>query len=157
MSSDGVTYSAQMEVGRQGDAPLDGSPASRSVEERFDCVAIETYLTERRLSKRRRPCNVRSIMRVLRKLIPGRGVAHKNKSDVFLEGHCVTPQDDLKAILAWSKEWLPKLVPKSKSFGRKPRVTYALKHPIQKLIDYKNRSAPPRSTSRERAARAQGG
>ena len=74
-----------MEVGRQGDTPLDGSPASRSVEERFDCVAIETYLTERRLSK----ANVRSIMR---KLISGRGVAHKNKSDVSLEGHCVAPK-----------------------------------------------------------------
>ena len=130
MSSDGVTYSAQMEVGRQGDAPLDGNPASRSVEERFDCVAIQTYLTERRLSK----ANVRAIMRVLRKLISGRGVAHKNKSDVFLKGHAVTPQDDLEAILAWAKEWLPKSLDGSHG--------YALKHPIQKLIDYKNRSAP---------------
>ena len=105
----------------QRDMDADGLPAT------FDPAAIEAYLDE---GLGISSSNRNSVMRVLRKLITGQGVAHTNKSDVFLAGHRVTPRDDLDAILAQAKEWLPPSLDGGNG--------YALRHPIQKLIYYKN-------------------
>ena len=76
-------------------------------------------------------------MRVILRLIIGMGVTHKNKpGEVFLFGHCVKPADDLEAIRKEGAAFLPykRNDPACKDFGH----GWALNHPLQKLIDFKN-------------------
>ena len=103
----------------------------------FDLAAIDAYLKSRALSDSNRT----KCMGVILNLVTGRGVTHKNKSGVFLQGRCVTPHDDLEALRTEANEWLPA------SHG------WCLNHPIQKLIDYKNHllgiEAPPKKRKRQ--------
>ena len=97
----------------------------------FDLAAIDAYLKSRALSDSNRT----KCMGVILNLVTGRGVTHKNKSGVFLQGRCVTPHDDLEALRTEANEWLP--------YTKGPNCLdtshgWRLNHPIQKLIDYKN-------------------
>ena len=125
MSSDGATHELPTEV---------------------DLESIDAYLKSCALSDSNRT----KCMRVILNLVTGRGVTHKNKSDVFLQGRCVTPHDDLEALRTEANEWLP--------YTRGPNCLdtshgWCLNHPIQKLIEYKNHllgiEAPPKKRKRQ--------
>ena len=75
-------------------------------------------------------------MNVILKLTSGLGVTHKSKPDeCFLKGVCVKPSDDLQDIREKAAVWLPyKKGPECLDKGH----GWALNHPIQKLIEYKN-------------------
>ena len=84
------------------------------------------------------PSNLKSCMRVVRKLTSGQGVTHANKpGETFLSNHCVSPHDDLKAIQKRANEWLPHLESLGPNCLDKGHG-WALNHPIQKLIDFKS-------------------
>ena len=115
----------------------------------FDLAAIDAYLKSRALSDSNRT----KCMGVILNLVTGRGVTHKNKSGVFLQGRCVTPYDDLEALRTEANEWLP--------YTKGPNCLdtshgWRLNHPIQKLIDYKNHllgiEAPPKKRKRQNPA-----
>lgn len=79
--------------------------------------------------------NILACRRVIRKLISGEGVKHKAKpGEVFAVGRVITPNDDLVALKLEAKEWLPHTGPNALDKGH----GWALAHPIQKLIEYKN-------------------
>ena len=79
--------------------------------------------------------NILACKRVIRKLISGEGVKHKAKpGEAFALGRVITPNDDLVALKLEAKEWLPHTGPNALDKGH----GWALAHPIQKLIEYKN-------------------
>lgn len=79
--------------------------------------------------------NILACKRVIRKLISGEGVKHKAKpGEVFALGRVITPNDDLVALKLEAKAWLPHTGPNALDKGH----GWALAHPIQKLIEYKN-------------------
>ena len=79
----------------------------------FDMVKFEHYLVE---GQRLSDTNVKDCVRVVKKLITGNGIVHKNKpGESFYEGHHVTPADDLQALKDEANAWLPHL----KSLGEK--------------------------------------
>ena len=79
--------------------------------------------------------NVKRCMNVILPLITGMGVTHKKKpGETFLKGHCVKPGDDLEALREQAAEWLPYSGPGCLDGGH----GWALNHPLQKLIDFKN-------------------
>ena len=78
--------------------------------------------------------NILACKRVIRKLISGEGVKHKAKpGEAFALGRVITPNDDLVALKLEAKEWLPHTGPNALDKGH----GWALAHPIQKLIDFK--------------------
>jgi hypothetical protein len=96
----------------------------------FSLEYFEAHLRERVSDKNRD-----SVMRVVRRLVNGRGVEHKSKpEEAFLKGHNLSPQDDLEAIRNEAAQWLP--FKKGDDCLDKGHG-WALNHPLQKLIDYK--------------------
>lgn len=113
----------------------------------FDAAAVEAYLNDRVSA-----ANVRSSMRVILRLITGMGVTHKNKpGEAFLLGHRVTPHDDLEALRAQAADFLP--YRKSDPHCKDASHGWALNHPLQKLIEYKNHrllGIPEKAAKRKR-------
>lgn len=97
----------------------------------FDACKVDEYL-QSTIS----PSNAKRCMNVVLPLITGMGVTHKNKpGETFLKGRCVKPCDDLEALRKQAAEWLPyKNGPGCLDGGH----GWALNHPLQKLIDFKN-------------------
>ena len=82
----------------------------------FDLAAIDAYLKSRALSDSNRT----KCMGVILNLVTGRGVTHKNKSGVFLQGRCVTPHDDLEALRTDGSERVVAVHQRSKLPGHIP-------------------------------------
>ena len=97
----------------------------------FNAADVEAFLETRVTERNRQRC-----MRVILNLITGKGETHKAKpGEAFLKGHAVTPSDDLDDLKRRAQEWLPsKKGPNCLDKGH----GWALNHPIQKLIEYKN-------------------
>ena len=97
----------------------------------FNAAEIEEWLKTRISS-----ANLKSSMRVILRLITGLGVTHKAKGDeIFYQGKPLVPSDDLESIRKEAEMWLP--------YRKGPNCLdkghgWALNHPIQKLIDFKN-------------------
>jgi hypothetical protein len=92
---------------------------------------VEAFLETRVTERNRQRC-----MRVILNLISGKGETHKAKpGESFLKGHAVAPSDDLDDLKRRAREWLPcKKGPNCLDTGH----GWALNHPIQKLIEFKN-------------------
>ena len=120
--------------------------ATHELPTEFDLASIDAYLKSCGLSESNRT----KCMRVILNLVMGRGVTHKNKSGVFLQGRCVTPHDDLQAVRTEANEWLPYT---KSTHCLDTSHGWCLNHPIQKLIDYKNHllgiEAPPKKRKRQ--------
>jgi hypothetical protein len=113
----------------------------------FNAADVEAFLETRVTERNRQRC-----MRVILNLISGKGETHKAKpGESFMKGHTVTPSDDLDALKRRAQEWLPSKGPDALDRGH----GWALNHPIQKLIEYKNHllGVEP-SQKRARAKRA---
>ena len=96
----------------------------------FNAADVEAFLETRVTERNRQRC-----MRVILNLISGKGEAHKAKpNESFMKGHAVTPNDDLDDLKRRAEEWLPSKGPDALDRGH----GWALNHPIQKLIEYKN-------------------
>ena len=77
--------------------------------------------------------NVKDCVRVLGKLIAGKGVAHKNKpGEPFCAGIPITPRHDLVALRRLAVEWLPHSGPNRLDRGN----GWAINHPLTKLIEF---------------------
>jgi hypothetical protein len=74
-------------------------------------------------------------MRVIKKLVTGKGVSYRNKPrETFLLGYKLTPGDDLENIRHEAIQWLPHVKgPNCLDKGH----GWALHHPLQKLKAYK--------------------
>ena len=98
--------------------------------ETFDLAAVDEYLRTRVSESNRNSC-----MKVIARLTSGVGVTHVAKTDAFMAGTRLTPQDDLEAIRQQAAVWLPyqRGNPNCLDKGH----GWALNHPIQKLIQYK--------------------
>ena len=93
----------------------------------FDDIA--TYLDTRVSRSNKAQC-----MRVIKKLMHGEGIAHKNKpGEVFMQGVPVTLDMDLVAIREDAKLWLPCSGPNALDKGH----GWALSHPLGWLQKYK--------------------
>ena len=76
------------------------------------------------------PANTRDTLRVIEKLTTGRGVTHSKKpGETFLGGRAVVFTDDLEALRHDAAAWLPRELDASNG--------WVLRHPIQKMILYK--------------------
>jgi hypothetical protein len=97
----------------------------------FDIEEIDEYLHAIGMSTSNRA----SCIRVIKKLITGKGVTHRNKpGEAFLLGHKVTPNDDIEAIRMAAGIWLPH----RKGIGCLDKGHgWALNHPLKKLAMYK--------------------
>ena len=79
--------------------------------------------------------NRTACLRVIKKLVTGKGISHRNKpGQTFLLGYKLSPQDDLEGILKIASVWLP--------HHRGPGCLdkghgWALNHPLKKLSMYK--------------------
>ena len=105
--------------------------ASRThLPETFDLNDIHAYLRTTGLSAK----NTKKTMRVLSALINGHGITYRHRSDTFMNGHAVTPYDDLGALRDAANAWLPYLRG-SQNVDRTHGWT--INHPILRLIDYK--------------------
>ena len=97
----------------------------------FDLEDVSAYLKTTGMSD----SNLAACMRVIKKLTTGKGVTHRNKpGEAFLVGHAVTPKDNLEALRQQAGMWLP--------YRKGPGCLdkghgWALNHPLQKLILYK--------------------
>ena len=79
--------------------------------------------------------NTKSVVRVVKKLVSGEGVAHSGKpGETFYEGVKVSLEHDLEKVQKEAAEWLPYKGNDAIDKGH----GWALNHPIQKMIDYKN-------------------
>ena len=90
--------------------------------------------------------NRRSIMRVMRKLVSGEGIAHRSRpGERFLAGHPLCLSDDLEEVRAAAAEWLPyrKNDPNCLDKGH----GWALNHPLVWLIKYRNALVPAHAVS----------
>jgi hypothetical protein len=95
----------------------------------FNPILVSAFLRRRVSESNRKAC-----MRVILKLISGVGVTHKAKrGETFLQGHRVSPHDDLEALRARASRWLPYKGPNALDRGH----GWALNHPLTKLIEYK--------------------
>lgn len=111
-------------------APVHGVPISIELPSTFSLDDIDRYLRARISDSNRKSC-----IRVLANLLSGKGVTHKGKpGEAFLEGHIVCPADDLDELRVTAAKWLPYSGPDCLDKGH----GWALNHPIQKLIDFKN-------------------
>ena len=109
-------------------AMTDSSPTALPTT--FNAVDVEAFLETRVTERNRQRC-----MRVILNLITGKGETHMAKpGEAFLKGHAVTPSDDLDDLQRRAREWLPYNGPNCLDKGH----GWALNHPIQKLIEYKN-------------------
>ena len=107
------------------------SPAV-SLPDAFDLDDVSHFLETIGMTK----SNRMACLRVIKKLVTGKGITHRNKpGEVFLQGYTVTPQDDLEAIRASASAWLPHL----KGVGCLDKGHgWAINHPLTKLIMYKH-------------------
>ena len=95
----------------------------------FDLNDVEEFL-----AKRDTPDNVKKCMKKIRRLVSGQGVAHKARSDVFMQGIPVVPAHDLEVLRLRANVWLPY----TRASGRVDRTGgWTLNHPIAKLQLYK--------------------
>ena len=80
--------------------------------------------------------NRQACVRVVKKLITGQGVTHRNKpGEAFLHGYKVTPKDDIDAIRMTANAWLPcRKGPGCLDKGH----GWALDHPLKKLKMFKD-------------------
>ena len=97
----------------------------------FDLEHISEYLQNTGMSN----SNRLACLRVIKKLIAGKGVTHRNKpGETFLKDHKVTPKDDLEALRHAANAWLPcRKGPGCLDKGH----GWALDHPLKKLAMYK--------------------
>ena len=105
---------------------LDTTATNTTLPSAFDNAAFEAYLKSRVSAS-----NLKSVTSVVLRLTNGMGVTHKNKpGEAFMRGRSIVPSDDLESIKAQACEWLPKELDKGNG--------WALKHPLQKLIEFKS-------------------
>ena len=97
----------------------------------FDLDHVSQYLQATGMSESNRA----ACLRVIKKLITGKGVTHRSKpGDAFLLGYKVTPKDDLEALRKGANAWLPC----RKGVGCLDKGHgWALNHPLKKLAMYK--------------------
>jgi hypothetical protein len=102
-----------------------------SAADAIDLENVSEYLRTTGISK----SNLAACLRVIKKLVTGKGVTHRNKpGDVFLLGYKVTLQDDLEALRKAANAWLPY----RKGVGCLDKGHgWALNHPLKKLAMYK--------------------
>lgn len=125
-------------------AMADPSPAALPTT--FNVEDVEAFLETRVTENNRHRC-----MRVIRNLVTGKGETHKAKpNESFMKGHAVTPSDDLEDLQRRAREWLPFKGPDALDRGH----GWALNHPIQKLIEYKNHLMGVESPKKRAAKRA---
>ena len=100
--------------------------------QQFDLDAFHEWCTS---SASLSEANTKSVMRVVKKLVSGEGVAHSGKpGETFYEGVKVSLEHDLEKMQKEAAEWLPYKGNDAVDKGH----GWALNHPIQKMIDYKN-------------------
>ena len=80
--------------------------------------------------------NLRSVMRVVRKLATGEGVEHPISMHFFHRGQAVTIDADMEELVRLGKEFLPRDADKSKG--------WKLDHPLGKLKKFR---APPQGSN----------
>lgn len=100
-----------------------------------DLVAFDSYLRTKVGDNNRK-----AVLRVIKKLVSGKGVTHKsNPAETFLGGHVLQLSDDLESIRKQAAEWLPfrKGDPNIKDKGH----GWALNHPLMWLIAFKKHLA----------------
>ena len=121
----------------------DGSPTALPAT--FNAADVEAFLETRVTERNRQRC-----MRVILNLISGKGETHKAKpGEAFLKGHAVTPSDDLNDLKRRAQEWLPSKGPNALDKGH----GWALNHPIQKLIEFKNHLLGVEEPAKKRATK----
>ena len=122
---------------------------SMRVPDTFDLDDVDEFLEKTGLSSSNRA----ACMRVIKKLVSGKGVTHRAKpGEAFLVGHEVSPQDDLEALREKANAWLPcQKGPGCLDKGH----GWALNHPLKKLSSYqKHLLAKVKAASRPEPARA---
>ena len=118
----------------------------------IDVEAFDDYLKSVVRLDKKNDKNRKSVVRVIKKLVSGKGVTHKNRpGETFLAGHVLQLSDDLEAIQTQAAEWLPyrKNDPNCKDKGH----GWALNHPLMWLINFKKHlsgEAPPAPRKRSR-------
>jgi hypothetical protein len=101
-------------------------------QQQFDLDAFHEWCTS---SASLSEANTKSVVRVVKKLVSGEGVAHSGKpGETFYEGVKVSLEHELEKMQKEAAEWLPYKGNDAVDKGH----GYALNHPIQKMIDYKN-------------------
>ena len=106
----------------------------------IDVEAFDDYLKSVVRLDKKNDKNRKSVVRVIKKLVSGKGVTHKNRpGETFLAGHVLQLSDDLEAIQTQAAEWLPfrKGDPNIKDKGH----GWALNHPLMWLIGFKKHLA----------------
>eukprot|EP00966_Prymnesium_polylepis_P218188 5050044-Prymnesium_polylepis.2 len=79
--------------------------------------------------------NTKSVVCVVKKLASGEGVTHSGKpGEAFYAGVKVSLEHDLQQLQKEASEWLPYKGTDAIDKGH----GWALNHPIQKMLDYKN-------------------
>ena len=132
---------AHVGAGEEGDNVVekmtaDTSPEAAPTGEPELPATFNPSMVEEYLQPLISPTNLKSCMNVILRLITGMGVKHEKKpGETFLKGHCVKPGDDLEALRKQAAAWLP--------YNKGPDCLdgghgWALNHPLQKLIDFKN-------------------
>ena len=109
----------------------------------IDVEAFDDYLKSVVRLDKKNDKNRKSVVRVIKKLVSGKGVTHKNRpGETFLAGHVLQLSDDLEAIQTQAAEWLPfrKGDPNIKDKGH----GWALNHPLMWLIGFKKHLAGDR-------------
>ena len=120
--------STVMDTECQNESPMTTSAA---LPDAFDLDDFSMYLQETGMSESNRI----ACMRVIKKLVNGKGVTHRNKpQEAFLMGYKVTPSDDIEALRYRANVWLPC----RKGVGCIDKGHgWALNHPLKKLVMYK--------------------
>ena len=102
-----------------------------TIPEQFDLNDINVYLMMTGITTKNRM----SCMRVIKKLVAGKGVTHKNKpGEAFLKGYKLKPGDDIEGFRQVASLWLP--------YRKGPGCLdkghgWCLNHPLKKLVMYK--------------------
>lgn len=114
----------------------------------FDLQQFDTFLANRVKERNRK-----SVLRVARNLVHGKGIKHKNKpGEVWLAGYQVTLADDLELLQEKANQWLPwrKSDPNCLDGGH----GWAVNHPLMWMGRYKTHllggEAKPTSRKRKR-------
>ena len=102
------------------------SQTNTEINPEIDLNDVRTYLEKTGMSA----SNIANCMRVVKKLVTGVGVTHKNKpGETFFQGHRLTLTEDLEEVRQKANAFLPRILDGGNG--------WALNHPIQKLINYK--------------------